>query len=145
MENINRMIHCGAPSFGGAMYGCSNCGHLKFAPFRCKSRFCPTCGNKYSIDRTTSMSFKIIHVKHRHCVFTIAEKLRPFFLKDRSLLNCLFSAVKSVILRMFHKQNKSELFTPGFRRCSIPPTLYSAAPIRSRHGSFSATAYTMHT
>ena len=114
MENINRMIHCGAPSFGGAMYGCSNCGHLKFVPFRCKSRFCPTCGNKYSIDRTTSMSFKIIHVKHRHCVFTIAEELRPFFLKDRSLLNCLFSAVKSVILRIFHKQNKSELFTPGF-------------------------------
>lgn len=114
MENIDRMIHCGDSSFGGAMYGCSNCGHLKFVPFRCKSRFCPTCGNKYSIDRTTSMSFKIIHVKHRHCVFTIAEELRPFFLKDRSLLNCLFSAVRSVILRMFHKQNKSELFTPGF-------------------------------
>ena len=114
IENIDRMIHCGDPSYGGAMYGCSKCGNLKFVPFRCKSRFCPTCGNKYSIDRTTSMSFKIINVKHRHCVFTIAEELRPFFLKDRSLLNCLFSAVRSVILRMFHKQNKAELFTPGF-------------------------------
>ena len=41
-----------------------------------------------------------IHVKHKHCVFTIAEELRPFFLKDRSLLNCLFSAVRSVILDM---------------------------------------------
>ena len=28
--------------------------------------------------------------------------------------NCLFSAVRSVILRMFHKDNKTELFTPGF-------------------------------
>ena len=43
---------------------------------RCHSRFCPTCGNMYSIDRTTSMSFKIINVQHRHCVFTIARELR---------------------------------------------------------------------
>lgn len=114
MENIDKMIHCGDPSYDGAMYGCSKCGNLKFVPFRCKSRFCPTCGNKYSIDRTTSMSFKIIRVRHRHCVFTIAEELRSFFLKDRTLLNRLFSAIRSVILRMFHKANKTELFTPGF-------------------------------
>ena len=108
------MINCGDPSFGGAMYSCPSCGNLKYVPFRCHSRFCPTCGNMYSIHRTTSMSFKIIDVPHRHCVFTIAKELRPLFLKDRFLLHCLFSAVSSVILRMFHKDNKSELFTPGF-------------------------------
>ena len=64
IENIDKMLNCGDPSFGGAMYGCTNCGTMKFVPFRCKSRFCPTCGNKYSIDRTNSMSFKIIRV-HR--------------------------------------------------------------------------------
>jgi len=114
IENIDKMINCGDPSFGGAMYGCAHCGELKFVPFRCHSRFCPTCGNMYSIDRTTSMSFKIIDVQHRHCVFTIAKDLRHFFLEDRSLLNCLFSSVNSVVTRMFHKDNKSELFTPGF-------------------------------
>lgn len=114
IENVDKMINCGDPVFGGAMYGCTDCGTLKFVPFRCHSRFCPTCGNKYSIDRTTAMSFKIIDTKHRHCVFTIAEELRPFFLKERSLLNCLFSAVRSVVLRMFHKDNKTKLFTPGF-------------------------------
>ena len=54
MENIDKMINCGDPSYGGAMYGCIHCGNLKFVPFRCHSRFCPTCGNKYSMDRTTS-------------------------------------------------------------------------------------------
>lgn len=114
MENIDKMIHCGDPSFGGAMYGCPHCGKLKFVPFRCHSRFCPTCGNKYAMDRTTSMSFKLVNVTHRHCVFTIDENLREFFLKDRSLLDCLFHSVNSVITRMFYKMNKSKNFTPGF-------------------------------
>ena len=114
MENIDKMIHCGDPSFGGAMYGCPHCGKLKFVPFRCHSRFCPTCGNKYAMDRTLSMSFKLVNVTHRHCVFTIDENLREFFLKDRSLLDCLFHSVNSVITRMFFKMNKSKNFTPGF-------------------------------
>ena len=114
MEDIDKMIHCGDPSFGGAMYGCPHCGKLKFVPFRCHSRFCPTCGNKYTMDRTTSMSFKLVNVTHRHCVFTIDENLREFFLKDRSLLDCLFHSVNSVITRMFFKMNKSKNFTPGF-------------------------------
>ena len=114
IENVDKMLNCGDASFGGAMYICDKCGNYKFVPFRCHSRFCPTCGNMYSIDRTTSMSFKLVYCKHRHCVFTIPEELRHFFLEDRSLLNCLFSAVQSVVLRMFYKENKSESFTPGF-------------------------------
>ena len=114
MENIDKMIHCGDPSFGGAMYGCPHCGKLKFVPFRCHSRFCPTCGNKYAMERTTCMSFKLVNVTHRHCVFTIDENLRAFFLSNRSLLHCLFHSVNSVISRMFYKLNKSKNFTPGF-------------------------------
>ena len=114
MENIDKMIHCGDPSFGRAMYGCPHCGMLKFVPFRRHSRFCPTCGYKYALERTTSMSFKLVNVQHRHCVFTIDENLRDFFLKDRSLLDCLFRSVSSVVSRMFLNMNKSKKFTPGF-------------------------------
>ena len=114
LDNIDRMIHCGDPSYGGVMYACPDCGHLKFVPFRCKSRFCPTCGIKYAQERATSMAFQLIHCTHRHCVFTIDEELRHFFLEDRSLLNCLFQAVRSVIMHMFHKINKSKNFVPGF-------------------------------
>ena len=113
VDNIDKMINCGDPSFGGAMYGCTKCGTLKFVPFRCHSRFCPTCGALYSVKRTTAMSFKLVQATHRHCVFTIPEQLRHFFIEDRSLLNCLFSAVRAVILEMFAKENRSETFTPG--------------------------------
>ena len=114
MENIKKVINCGDPSYGGAMYICTHCKNWKFVPFRCHSRFCPTCGNKYAMERTTSMSFKLVNVTHRHCVFTIDKSLREFFLKDRSLLDCLFHSANSVITRMFYKMNKSKNFTPGF-------------------------------
>lgn len=113
MESIDKMINCGDPSFGGAMYGCTHCGNLKFVPFRCHSKFCPSCGTKYCNDRATAMSFKLIKCPHRHCVFTIDEELRHFFLEDRSLLNCLFSSVRSVVLNMFYKANRSKNFIPG--------------------------------
>ena len=114
IENVDKMIHCGDPSHGGAMYGCTHCGHLKFVPFRCKSRFCPSCGNKYNQLRSFHMSCKLVSCVHRHCVFTIPEELRIYFLQDRTLLNLLFSSVRDVVLRMFYKMNKTENFTPGF-------------------------------
>lgn len=114
MESIDKMLNCGDPSFGGAMYGCPCRGKLKFVPFHCHSRFCPTCANKYAMERTTSMSFKLVNVSHRHCIFTIVQNLRDFFLQNRSLLNCLFHAVNSVISRMFFKMNQSKNFTPWF-------------------------------
>lgn len=91
MENIEKVINCGDPFFGGAMYGCSHCGTFKFVPFRCHSKFCPTCGAKFSNDRSTAMSFKLINYTHRHLIFTIDDSLRHFFLEDRSLLNCLLT------------------------------------------------------
>ena len=114
IENIDKMINCGDPAYGGAMYACPHCGHLKFVPFRCHSRFCPTCGNLYARKRAAAMAGKLINCTHRHCVFTIDENLRHFFLEDRSLLNCLFHAVTSVVSLMFRKMNKSKNYTPGF-------------------------------
>lgn len=91
IENIDKMINCGDASFGGAMYGCPHCGHLKFVPFRCHSRFCPTCGNMYSRKRATTMAGKIINCQHRHCVFTIPEELRHYFLEWNPHIHCLVS------------------------------------------------------
>ena len=113
-DNVYKMLHCGDYKFGYTLFSCNHCGKFKMVPFSCKSRFCNSCGNMYSIKRSSAMSFKLIRTSHRHCVFTIPEELRLFFRKDRSLLNCLFRAVADAILFMFRKLNKSENFTPGF-------------------------------
>lgn len=114
LDNITRLVECGDPDSGGALYCCPHCGTMKFVPFHCHSRFCPSCGTLYAQKRATAMSLKLVNCVHRHCVFTIPEELRHFFLENRNLLNCLFHAVSSVIFYMFNKLNKHENFTPGF-------------------------------
>ena len=78
IENVDKMIHCGDYKRGYAFYICEHCSHFMVSPFRCRSRFCTSCGNLYSRKRSTAMSFKLIRTSHRHCVFTIPEELRFF-------------------------------------------------------------------
>lgn len=113
-EEIDKMLSCGDMSKGFAIYGCEHCGNFKVVPFRCKSRFCNTCGTKYAADRANSMSLKMVNCIHRHCVFTIPEQLREYFRKDRNMLHLLFSAVNITISSWFANQNKKEKFKPGF-------------------------------
>lgn len=114
IKNVEKVINCGDPSFGHALYFCDHCGKIKYVPFRCKSRFCNTCGANYVAERAKNISFKLIQCKHRHLVFTIPAELRNFFRRDRSLLNILFEASSKTILAWFLKLNKSEHFIPGF-------------------------------
>lgn len=39
IDNVDKMINCGAPAFGGAMYACSKCGNLKFVPSAVRADF----------------------------------------------------------------------------------------------------------
>lgn len=114
IKNVEKVIHCGDPSLGHALYICSQCNKIKYVPFRCKSRFCNTCGATYVSQRAKNISFKLINCSHRHLVFTIPEELRNFFRKDRSLLDILFKASSQTLFAWFHNLNKSEHFTPGF-------------------------------
>ncbi|MFR6527041.1 MAG: transposase zinc-binding domain-containing protein [Roseburia inulinivorans] len=63
IENVNKMIHCGDPSHGGAMYGC------------------PHCGNKYNQLRCFHMSCKLVSCVHRHCEMESSYPLVHLFVK----------------------------------------------------------------
>lgn len=113
LKNVDKVIKCGDPSMGYALYHCENCSKFKYVYFTCKSRFCNSCGAKYIQDRASKISSKLINCKHRHIVFTIPEELRIFFRKDRDLLHLLFKASADTVLTWFSKLNKSENFKPG--------------------------------
>lgn len=110
---VRKAIRCGDPNFGCTFYQCPDCGAYKFVPFRCHSRFCNTCGTAYQADRADSISLKLINCRHRHVVFTIAEELRFYFRKDRSLLHVLFQSSAQVFSDWFYSQNHQENFKPG--------------------------------
>ena len=112
-DEVNKVINCGNPDFGYAIYICEHCGKFLKVPFRCKSRFCNTCGVKYAQDRALSMAKKSIRCKHRHIVFTMSDKLWFYFQKYRYLLNGLFEASSNSILSWFYDLNKSQNFKPG--------------------------------
>lgn len=110
---VRKVIGCGDPNNGCAFYVCPDCGAYKFVPFRCHSRFCNTCGTAYQAERSDSIACKLINCKHRHIVFTIAEELRPYFQKDRSLLHVLFRSSAQVFSDWLYNQNHKEHFTAG--------------------------------
>lgn len=112
-DEVEKIINCGNPDYGYALYVCDHCKKFEKVPFRCKSRFCNTCGVKYAQDRAFSMTKKSIRCKHRHIVFTMSDKLWPYFQKYRDLLDGLFEAASSSILSWFYELNKSQNFTPG--------------------------------
>ena len=112
-HEVEKIIGCQDPNNGFALYACTKCQAILHVPFTCKSRFCNTCGAKYSKDRALSMASKLLDCPHRHVVFTIPEELRKYFAQDRTLLNLLFTAAADTIKYRFYKFNKSEEFEPG--------------------------------
>lgn len=112
-EDVSRMINCGDLKNGHRVYTCPSCSEVKKVAFRCKSRFCTSCGKVYVDDRAEAMSNKLIKVTHRHMVFTIPEELRIYFRKQRELLSLLPKLAYEVIKLYFHKQSKKESYTPG--------------------------------
>ena len=112
-EDVKRMIGCGDLEKGHRVYECPSCNETKKVAFRCKSRFCTSCGKKYVDDRADAMSKKLIKVNHRHMVFTIPEELRIYFRRERSLLGLLPKLAYEVIRFYMLGHNKKEAYTPG--------------------------------
>lgn len=113
-RDVKRMIDCQSTLLGFSLYKCNTCGNEKIVPHTCKSRFCNSCGIKYSKQRATSIESKLISGTHRHLVFTISDILWPLFLQDRNRLNYMFKAVSETLLSWYSEQYKYLNLKPGF-------------------------------
>ena len=113
-KEVDKMLKCRTPALGYNLYECPNCGYEHFQYNTCKSRFCNSCGVKYSKERTLNIMSKLVNCPHRHLVFTIPSVLWPLFREDRKRLNLLFEAVNVTLSSWFKNQKKNENFKPGF-------------------------------
>lgn len=113
-HEVSKIIDCGNPLNGYSLYRCPDCLKTLIVPFRCKSRFCSSCGRTYQLDRAQHISRKLFkHCQHRHIVFTLPDSLWPIFRKHRHLLHILFHSASRAILDYFKQRNMREEFLPG--------------------------------
>ena len=94
-ETIQKFLACSLEkSF--IIYQCPLCSSTHKFKVTCKSRFCPSCGKKYSALWAEKTAGSLIDVKHRAVLFTIPKELREFFFYDRNLLTKLTYAVNDI-------------------------------------------------
>ena len=126
-HEINKVIDCYNQNLGGSVYTCPKCNEFVFISHTCKSRLCSSCGYKYKLERVESVLQKVDKCNHRQIVFTIPNKLWPyFFYPYDGMINILFEAVNLTINSTLNdtfkkgKSNKKKkyssriVYTPGF-------------------------------
>ena len=106
MKAVNSIILCEYHDLGHTLYECPHCENFTFVWHTCKSRFCNQWGIKYARLLSDSILYKVFDCPHRHGVFTVPEPLRPYFQKDRSLLDELFKAVEDTLHYVIRKAGR---------------------------------------
>ena len=73
--------------------------------FSCKRRgVCPSCGAKRAVKFAEHVYAAVLEdVPHRHIVFTVPKRIRPFFKYERRLLSILFQAAREALKDVFTK------------------------------------------
>jgi hypothetical protein len=114
VENIISLLSCGLLIRGYALYHCSHsaCLHTKKIAFRCKSRFCPTCGKKATDQWIATQQAVLPHTEWQHLTFTIPAQLWVLFQYNRVLLTQLSPlAAKTVQTVARQKHGLPGIFT----------------------------------
>lgn len=114
LKNVAKVLKCKTFNLGYSEYECPNCHKNLIIPNTCKSRFCPSCGNKYNESRAISIFSKLFNHSHRHVVFTIPKELRNYFREDRNRLNYIFKASSLTIKSWYKDKYKKKPLTPAF-------------------------------
>ena len=91
IKAMNEYQSCGILRFGCARAYCKCCKHSELIAFSCKKRgICASCAAKRSVLFAENLHETVLlDQDHRHLVFTIPKRLRPYFKFDRTLLSIL--------------------------------------------------------
>jgi len=84
---VQKMLGCGDPAKGHALYLCPNCLEQHVVAFSCKSQFCLSCAKIYGQTWVETVQ-EMLHpgVKYRHLVLTVPEGLRTLIYQHAALL-----------------------------------------------------------
>lgn len=94
LQVYDEYLNCGLLEHGAARVYCDSCQHSLLVAFSCKKRgVCPSCSDKHAVKFAEHIYNEILSpVAHRHIVFSVPKRLRPYFRYDRKLCDVLFRA-----------------------------------------------------
>jgi hypothetical protein len=86
-EVVQKMLGCGDPANGHAIYLCPDCQARCVVAFSCKSQFCLSCAKVYGQQWVATVQ-DMLHpgVRYRHLTLTVPEVLRPLFYQHAATL-----------------------------------------------------------
>jgi Putative transposase/Transposase zinc-binding domain len=98
-EVVRKMLGCGDPANGYAVYLCPDCQERRVVAFSCKSQFCLSCAKVYGQQWVETVQ-AMLHpgVIYRHLTLTVPEALRTLFYQHpATLLSGLMQAAQAAM------------------------------------------------
>ena len=96
---VQKMLGCGDPANGHAVYICPDCQERQVVAFSCKSQFCFSCAKVYGQEWVATVQ-GMLHpgVTYRHLTLSVPEALRPLFYQHPAeLLDGLMQAAQTAM------------------------------------------------
>lgn len=107
LENVEKMRKCRTLWLGVKGFDCENedCDYMMFVPNTCKSRVCPPCGFKASLNWQGAFLNRVIPSPYQHLVTSLPSELRDLALVNRRAISKLmFSTFKEAIQEFCKKE-----------------------------------------
>jgi len=100
-ENVFKVMNC-KKGLGFSKYQCPNHpSHIKYVPFTCKSRSCPSCGVKATNEWSTWINDSFPNKPVFHITYTIPDDLHKFFFDNRKYLKFLLTSAGEAMTSWF--------------------------------------------
>jgi hypothetical protein len=104
-ENVFKIINC-KEGLGHSVYHCPNHPeYIKYIPFTCKSRSCPSCGVKATNNWSDKINNSFPNKPVFHITYTIPDDLHKFFLNNRKYLKFLLKSAGEAMISWFSDKN----------------------------------------
>jgi predicted nucleic-acid-binding Zn-ribbon protein len=110
---VLKLLRCGSEAGGFCRYRCNSCLATHTVYFRCKSRFCPSCGASQSAKAAAEAQSRLLNVEHQHLTYSVPAELRPFLFADRSLLRTVAKAAAMATIHAMGTRCKAYAPLPG--------------------------------
>lgn len=112
-KNVEKMLQCGTLWLGVKGFGCENkdCNYVMFIACTCKSRICPRCGFKMSINWQGAFLHRVIRSDYQQIVVGLPGKLRDLAVDNRRAISKLMFRNINEAIQEFCREKEN--YIPG--------------------------------